>query len=177
MNIITELLLIFSFMKKWEKAPVPIWEFSDEFWAYVEPLLVKRERDSWKKYKRKSWAWRPSLELRNVFSWILYVLRTWIQWKALPKDQFWAPSSIHRYFVFWVQKWVFHKIWKKWLAEYDEMKWIAWEWQSADWSMNKSPLWKEDIGPNPTDRGKKLNQKKHYRRRIWNPSCDSRMWS
>ncbi|APM37733.1 transposase [Clostridium kluyveri] len=30
---------------------------------------------------------------------ILYVLRTGVQWKALPKEKFGASSSIHRYFM------------------------------------------------------------------------------
>jgi hypothetical protein len=117
------------------------------------------------------------LDLRKAFAGILYVLRTGVQWKALPKGQFWASSSVHRYFSFWVEKGVFHKLWKKGLAEYDEMEGIAWEWQSADGSMGKSPLGKEDVGPNPTDRGKKWGQKKPSRRRTWNPSFDRRLRS
>jgi transposase len=164
-------------MKKWQKTPVPIWEFSDEFWLHVEPLLVQKERDPKKKYKREIGGGRPSLDIRKVFAWILYVLRTGIQWKALPKDQFGASSSVHRYFTFWVEKWVFHKLWKKGLSEYDEMEGIAWQWQSADGSLGKSPLGKEDVGPNPTDRGKKWSQKKSSGRRIWHPAIDRRLRS
>lgn len=164
-------------MKKWDKTPVPVWEFTDEFWSRVEPLLIRKARDSKKKYKRKPWAGRPPLDLRKVFAWILYVLRTGIQWKALQTEQFWAPSSVHRYFVFWTEQGVFHSLWKKGLAEYDDLKWIAWEWQSADGSMNKSPLGKEDVGPSPTDRGKKLSQKKYPRWWTWNPIVHSRLRS
>lgn len=49
------------------------------------------------------------------------------------------------------------------------MKGIAWEWQSADGSMNKSPIGQEDVGKNPTDRGKKLSQKNAPGRRTWYP--------
>ena len=164
-------------MRKWEKTPVPLWEFSDEFWAIAESLLIRKDRDLNKTYKRAPGGGRPPLDLRKVFAGILYVLRTGIQWKALPKEQFGASSSIHRYFSFWTEKWVFHKLWKKWLAEYDEMKGITWEWQSADGSMGKSPLGKEDVGPNPTDRGKKWSQKKPSRRWKWNPIVNRHMWS
>jgi hypothetical protein len=41
--------------------------------------------------------------------------------------------------------------------------------------MNKSPLGKEDVGHNPTDRGKKLSQKKYTRRWTWNPTLHSRL--
>jgi len=38
------------------------------------------------------------MEPRNILEGILYVLRTGIQWKALPKEKFGASSSIHQYF-------------------------------------------------------------------------------
>jgi transposase len=164
-------------MKKWDITPVPTWEFSDEFWKHIEPILTHPRREEGKKYRRKSWWWRPSLDFRKVFAGILFVLRTGIQWKALPKDIFWAPSSVHRYFTLWLNAWVFYTLWQKWLVEYDEMKGIAWEWQSADGSMWKSPMWKEDVGKNPTDRGKKWNQKKSSCRRIWNPLVSRRVLS
>lgn len=164
-------------MKKWDKTPVPTWEFSDEFWSRVKPLLIRKTRDSKKTYQRKPGAGRPPADLRKIFAGILYVLRTGIQWKALPTEQFGAASSVHRYFTFWTEQGVFHAFWKKWLAEYDEVQWIAWEWQSADGSMNKSPMGREDVGHNPTDRGKKLNQTKHTCRWTWNPIVYRRMWS
>jgi putative transposase len=47
------------------------------------------------------------------------------------------------------------KLWRKGLAEYDELEGIAWAWQSIDGAMVKAPLALETVGPNPTDRGKK----------------------
>lgn len=46
------------------------------------------------------------------------------------------------------------------MAEYDDMYGIAWEWQSIDGNLLKSPLGQDDVGPNPTDRGKK-GSKRH----------------
>jgi transposase len=49
---------------------------------------------------------------------------------------------------------VFSNLWLAGLAEYDEMKGIAWDWQSIDVAMGKAPLAQECVGPNPTDRGR-----------------------
>jgi transposase len=112
--------------------------------------------------------------LRNVFAAIVYVLRTGCQWKALPKSVFGSASSIHKYFLEWKEAGVFVKLWRKGLAEYDEMEGIAWAWQSIDGAMVKAPLAQEAVGPNPTDRGKKWEQAKRARRRAWNPAVVSR---
>jgi transposase len=109
-----------------------------------------------------------------VFAGIVYVLRTGCQWKALPEEQFGSASSIHKYFLEWKRRGVFVRLWRKSLAEYDEMEGIAWAWQSVDGSMVKAPLAQEAVGPNPTDRGKKRNQAQPARRREWNPAVDSR---
>ena len=64
------------------------WEVSDAFWAIVEPLIPRPKRDGEKQYKRKVGGGRKPIEARTVFSAIVYVLRTGIQWKALPKEVF-----------------------------------------------------------------------------------------
>ncbi|MEN3291488.1 MAG: hypothetical protein V7642_741 [Burkholderiales bacterium] len=40
--------------------------------------------------------------------------------------------------------------------EYDDLEGIAWRWQSIDGATMKAPLAQESVGPNPTDRGKKM---------------------
>ena len=152
------------------------WKVSDEFWERVEPLIPKKKRDGRRTYKRSAWWWRPPLDPRRVFEAIVYVLRTGIQWKALPKE-YGSASSVHTYFQEWEKKGVFMKLWKKWLAEYDEMEWIAWKWQSADGAMNKARLGGDDSGDNPTDRGKKMSQKKSPHRWAWYPTIDRRIRS
>ena len=114
------------------------------------------------------------MDPRKVFAGIAYVLRTGCQWKALPKEVFGSPSSIHKYFLEWKRKGVFVRLWRKGLAEYDEMEGIAWRWQSIDGTMVKAPLALEATGPNPTDRGKKRDQTKSFGRREWNPAVVSR---
>ena len=91
---------------------------------------------------------------------IVFVLRTGIQWNALPKERYGSPKAIHRYFLEWQQSGFFQKLWQAGLAEYDEMEGIAWKWQSIDASLMKAPLAQEAVGPNPTDRGKK-GSKRH----------------
>jgi len=150
------------------------WEVSDEFWKIVEPLIPKRRREKGMTYKRKSGGGRKPLEPRRVFEGIVYVLRTGIQWKALPKKQFGSSSSVHKYFRDWEREGFFLALWKRGLAEYDEMEGIAWEWQSIDGSMMKAPLARESVGPNPTDRGKKRFQTPFAGRRAWRPLVDRR---
>jgi len=150
------------------------WTVSDEMWAKVEPLIPKRKREKGRKYRRKPGGGRKPMDPQRVFEGIVYVLRTGCQWKALPEERFGSASSIHQYFQTWKRKGVFVRLWRKGLAEYDEMEGIAWAWQSIDGAMVKAPLAQEAVGPNPTDRGKKRQQAQSAGRRAWNPALDSR---
>jgi transposase len=150
------------------------WEISDEFWAKVEPLIPSKRRVRRRKYLRDPGGGRKPIPPRTVFAAIVYVLRTGIQWKALSKKEFGSPSAIHRYFLEWQKAGFFEKLWKVGLAEYDDMEGIAWQWQSIDGGMNKAPLALEEVGRNPTDRGKKWQQAKYTCRRSWHPAVPHR---
>ena len=76
-------------------AKIQSWEVSDAFWSRVEPLIPRPQRQAGKTYRRKAGAGRKPLDYRKVFEGIVYVLRTGCQWKALPKERFGSPSSIH----------------------------------------------------------------------------------
>ena len=144
-----------------EKMPrIMSWEVSDAFWERVQPLLPVPARDPDRQYRRKPGGGRKPLNFRRVFEGIVYVLRTSIQWKALLKERFGSPSSIHAYFQRWERAGVFRAMWQAGLAEYDEMAGISWQWQSIDGAMGKAPLAREAVGPNPTDRGK--NESKRH---------------
>jgi len=52
---------------------------------------------------------------RRVFEGIIYVLRTGVPWKALPKE-YGAGSSVHAYFQEWEEVSVFLALWKAGLA-------------------------------------------------------------
>lgn len=58
--------------------PKPVWEFSDAFWAAVEPLLPTRER-------RFRYPGRKRLPDRPALQGIIFVLATGIPWTALPQ--------------------------------------------------------------------------------------------
>src|SRR5512136_622970 len=145
------------------------WEVSDALWQKVEPLIPAPQRDPNREYARQPGAGRKPLPPRQVFAGIVYVLRTGIQWKALPKEQFGSPSAIHRHFLRWQAAGFFANLWRAGLIEYDEMAGIAWTWQSLDGSLSKAPLAQEAVGPNPTDRGKKREQAQPVGGRSWHP--------
>lgn len=151
------------------------WIVTDEFWRRVEPLIPQLPvRSEGREYQRKPGAGRPPKPPRQVFEAIVYVLRTGCQWKALPAERFGSASAVHKRFMEWAKAGFFEKLWKVGLAEYDEMEGIAWRWQSIDGSMFKAPLAQEEVGPNPTDRGKKRQQASPAGRRAWRPVVDRR---
>lgn len=152
------------------------WEVSDEFWERVERLIPKRKREKRKKYRRKVGGGRKPIEARKVFEAIVYVLRTGVQWKALPRS-FGSASAIHKHFQTWQREGFFTRLWKSGLAEYDQMEGIAWNWQSVDGTLLKAPLATECVGANPTDRGKKRAQTKPAGGRTWRPAIPYRQRS
>lgn len=149
------------------------WTVSDAFWAKVEPLIPVVTRPEGRQYRRKPGAGRPPMPARQIFSAIVYVLRTGCQWKALPRE-FGSASAVHTHFQRWRKECFFLRLWQAGLAEYDEMEGVAWDWQSIDGAMHKAPLATECVGPNPTDRGKKWAQAKPPGRRAWRPAIARR---
>ena len=144
---------------------IRLWKVSDELWKRVEPFIPQPSRDPRREYVRRAGAGRKPMAYRNVFEGIVYVLRTGCQWKALSKEEFGSASAIHSYFLKWAQAGLFTKLWEAGLTEYDELKGIAWDWQSIDGAMTKAPLAQESVGRDPTDRGKNGDQTTHLGRR------------
>lgn len=163
-------------MMRLNMAQIKSWTVSDALWSKIEPLVPVRQRVGGRKYQRKPGAGRKPMPARQIFSAIVYVLRTGCQWKALPKE-YGSASAVHTHFQHWQQNGFFLRVWKAGLAEYDEMEGIAWKWQSVDGAMNKAPLAQECAGPNPTDRGKKRTQAQPSRRRAWHPAVARRQRS
>ena len=149
---------------------VKSWEVTDAFWSRVEPLIpAKPGRAPEKTFVRKPGGGRKPKPARVVFEAIVFVLRTGCQWKALPAERFGSASAVHKRFLEWEKAGFFEAIWRAGLAEYDEMEGIAWRWQSIDGAMIKAPLAQEQVGPNPTDRGKKRDQAAPVGGRAWRP--------
>jgi putative transposase len=94
---------------------------------------------------------------RQAFAAMIYVLRTGIQWNALPREMG-ASSTVHDRYQEWERLGFFEELWRAGLAEYDELEGLEWEWQALDGAMTKAPLGRgvsgEATGKNPTDRAK-----------------------
>lgn len=152
------------------------WIVSDALWSKIQPLVPVHRRTRGRKYQRKPGAGRKPMPAQQVFSAIVYVLRTGCQWKALPKE-YGSASAVHAHFQRWQREGFFLKIWKAGLAEYDEMEGIARRWQSVDGASGKAPLARECVGPNSTDRGKKWTQTQPPGGRAWHPAVARRQRS
>jgi transposase len=140
------------------------WVITDQFWKLAEPLIPRKKRDTAKTYRRKPGGGRRPIEPRRVLEAIFYVLRTGIQWKALPKE-FGAASSIHRYFRYWCEQGLFQAMRAAGLEEYDEVQGIKWSWLSGNGRMTEAPLARKTAEKNPADREKKREQTPYARRR------------
>ena len=121
------------------------WQLPDSLWQTLEPMIPER----------KSHLGRPtSVNFKQILAGIFYVLRTGIQWQALPREQFGPPSTVYHYFKTWADAGIFSKMWAAALCTYDEICQLDWQWQSVDGAMTKAPLGGEATGKNPTDRAK-----------------------
>ena len=121
--------------------------------GHSRALVPERKRSRKKTYRRKPGGGRKPLEPWQVFEGIVFVLRTGIQWKALPKT-FGASSSVHSYFQDWRKAGFFKALWAHGVALYDEQKGIGWRWQAIDGAKIKAPMGEDGVGRNPTDGGK-----------------------
>lgn len=122
------------------------WEVSDALWERVQPLIPERPP--------RPKGGRPAKDDRQMFSAILYVLRTGIQWNALPHE-IGASTTVYDRFRLWEKQGFFDHLWQEGLREYDELEGIDWRWQSMDGVITKAPFAKSATGANPTDRGKR----------------------
>jgi putative transposase len=122
------------------------WELSDALWERAEPLIPPREG------KKKTG--RPPHSDRAMLGAILFVLRTGIQWNALPREVG-ASTTVYDRFRLWLDAGFFAQLWAAGLQEYDELVGIDWQWQSLDGALTKAPFGGAATGANPTDRGKR----------------------
>ncbi len=107
------------------------WRIPDELWERIAPLLPPERT-----HPRGGRPWTPA---RRVLEALFYVLRTGIQWKALPHSVG-AGSPVHGRFQHWVEAGVFRRLWRAGLLAYDARVGIDWEWQAMDGAMTKAPL-------------------------------------
>src|SRR3954447_12492141 len=107
------------------------WELPEELWQLLEPrvpvLNARRGRPR-------------TVDLKRIAAGIFFVLRTGIQWQALPREQFGPASTVYYYFRQWEEAGVFEDVWATALVAYDADVGLDWRWQSVDGGMNKAPL-------------------------------------
>ena len=88
------------------------WEVTDELWEQVRPLIPPAPSHAK--------GGRPRLSDRRAFEAIVYVLRTGIQWNALPRE-LGASSTVHARFQEWERAGFFQALWQARLSEYDDL--------------------------------------------------------
>jgi len=113
-------------------APVQRFRLTDEHWSRIEPLVPPM------KWKPGSRGTQPVSD-RACMDAIFFILRTRMQWKALPRE-YAASSTMHDRFQFWREKGLFEVAWMEALREFDAKVGIEWDRQSMDGAMAKAPL-------------------------------------
>ncbi len=106
----------------------------------------------------KATTGRPPIDFSQAINGIYYLLKTGIQWQALPRC-FGSVSAIHRCFQKLISLGFFEKMWHYELQEYDLKHGLKLEVQAGDCAHIKAPLGQEKTGISPVDR-KKLGTKR-----------------
>lgn len=127
------------------KVIATIWELPDSLWREIEPLLVEDAPPQA--------TGRPRVDMRRMFDGIIFRMRSGCQWAKIP-SAFGAKSTLHRWFQQWCEHGVMEKIWERLVGHADELGLVHWRWQSVDGAMAKARFPGDQVGPNPTDRGK-----------------------
>jgi putative transposase len=129
---------------------------SDEYWARVEPLIPP--------LPPKKKMGRPRFSDRAAFQAIYYVLRTGIQWNALPRS-LGASTTVYNRFRDWRDAGLFEALWVEALLEIDRVKGLDLKWQSMDGVLTKAPLGGEKNRAKPNRPGQEGHEAESPRRR------------
>ena len=129
---------------------------SDEYWARVEPLIPP--------LPPKKKMGRPRFSDRDAFQAIYYVLRTGMQWNALPRS-LGASTTVYNRFRQWRDAGLFEALWIDALLEVDRVKGLDMKWQAMDGVLTKAPLGGEKNGPQPHRSSKEGHETEPPRRR------------
>jgi len=92
------------------------YQVPDELWKRIQVLLPPPP-----KKKNKDRPGSPRMDDRKAMNAIFYILRTGMQWKALPRS-LGAASTVHDRFQEWGEAGLFEALWKEGLFEYDEKR-------------------------------------------------------
>jgi transposase len=129
---------------------ITLWSLPDDLWERVEWLL--------KEYDPPKPTGRRRAPARPILDGLIYHFRTGCQWNHIPQE-YGDDATIHRTFQRWVRLGLFEMIWSLLLAECDVLGLVDWRWQAADGALGKARSGGDQIGPNPTDRGKQGSKK------------------
>ena len=95
----------------------------------------------WKEVKhaipRKKSIRRPRKGAKKTMKALFYILRTGIQWKALPGEFKVSASTVHRRFQEWIQSSVFQKFWVNVLKKYERRNHAMMQWVAIDGSLKE----------------------------------------
>jgi transposase len=127
-------------MKREAGSGIKSWELTDDLWEQVKGFIPQQRREKNRTCRRKPGAGRKPIPPRQVLEAIFSVLRTGIQWKALP-GAYGAASGIHEYFSKRAEAGFFRRIWQEELLTYDELRELGWERQSVDGCMVKAGIY------------------------------------
>ncbi len=139
----------------------------------VEPLVPVVARPSGRVYRRRSGGGRKPMMPRQIFSAIVYVLRSGCPWKALP-PKYGSASTVHRHFLQWEREGFFQALWRAGLAEHDEMEGIRWEWKSDTGAAETAARATESAGGHPREPEEAKTQASFVGRRMWRPAIARR---
>lgn len=115
--------------------------------------LLKHAQEIVIDLKIKARVGRRSIDFATALNGIYYLLKTGIQWKAMPRC-FGSSSAIHRLFQKLKKANFFERLWHKELQEYNRIYGLKLEIQAGDCIHIKAPLGQEKTGKSPVDRRK-----------------------
>ena len=98
----------------------------DELWQKLEPLLPEQ---LWN-------GGRMPVGNRKVFEGILWLLKSGVRWKNMPR-RYPSYATCWRRLQDWEQKGIWNKVWRKYLAELDDQRQLDWEKIFTDGSFAK----------------------------------------
>lgn len=119
----------------------------------LDKKMLNHAEEILMKLKIKSSFGRPPIDYIKGLNGIYYLLKTGIQWKALPRC-FGSSSAVHRLLQKLRAVKFFEILWHKELQEYDLIHGLSLEIQAGDCAHIKAPLGQEKTGKSPVDRRK-----------------------
>lgn len=128
----------------------------DDLWLKVEPLLPRTYR-----HRGRHAGGRPRTDDRKALTGIMFVLRTGVPWRVLPRTPLWPSGhTCRRRLLRWHRAGVWEKLFHIFLSDLRSENKIDWRRAVVDSGSVRAPSGGWKTGPSPTDR-RKLGTKHH----------------